>query len=216
VKDAGHDAAAGPAPLEVSHLGAHIAGVLAAAENAAKNLIADAEREANEAREEATRIADDIRTRATEEAQAERTSARRTIEEAELSAKGVRSDAESYADARRREADAQAAQIVREAEQRASSLASTADERHRVLLANIAASENRLRELAKSLRAVASSLDSVVGDEMRSTSRAETTPRAEKAASADQEESLEGSLQPIRRTGKADRPQKEEVTRSTA
>jgi hypothetical protein len=52
---------------------------------------------------------------------------------------------------------------VQDAERRASSIADSSEGRHRALLVNIAASEGRLRDLANSLRGLASSLDDAVG-----------------------------------------------------
>lgn len=168
---------------DLGHFGEHIATVLAAAEAAAQKVRADAEREANEARVEAGRVADEIRAEASQEAQAERASARRAVEEAAASGEGARSDADRYAAARRDEADAQATKLIVDAERRAASLADTADERHRALLENIATSENRLRELARSLRGVAASIDSAI----------EGSEHGEPEESTD---SLEGLFQP--------------------
>ncbi len=152
-----------PAPLSLANVGEHVASVLASAEAAAQKIRAEAEQEAKDLRQDATRIATEIRTRATEEAQVERAATRRLVDEAETSSHGIRSDADRYAEEGRREADSQAAQIIRDAERRAASIADSSGDRHRVLLTNIAASETRLRELAKSLRGVAVSLDEVVG-----------------------------------------------------
>lgn len=150
--------------LDMASVGEHVASVLAAAEAAAQKMRAEAELEAKETGQEATRAANEIRSRATQEAQMERASSRRLVDEAEAASHGVRSEADRYADERRREADAQAVQTLRDAERRAAAIADTSDERHRVLLANIAESETRLRQLATSLRGVAASLDDVVGD----------------------------------------------------
>ena len=150
--------------LDMASVGEHVATVLAAAEAAAQNIRGEAELDAKDVGQEAARAANEIRSRATQEAQLERASTRRLVDEAEAASHGIRSDADQYADERRREADAQASQTVREAERRAASIADTSGERHRVLLANIAESETRLRELANSLRGVAASLDDVVGD----------------------------------------------------
>jgi hypothetical protein len=154
--------------LNMANVGEHVASVLTSAESAAQKIRAEAEQDAKDSRQEAARVAADIRERATEEAQAERASTRRLVEEAEATSHGIRSDADLYADERRREADAQAIQVVRDAERRAAAIADSSGERHRVLLTNITASETRLRELAKSLRGVAATLDDVVGVEERS------------------------------------------------
>ena len=152
------------AGLDMSSVGEHVASVLAAAEGAAQRIRSEAQQEAKETEQEAARAANEIRTRATQEAQAERASSRRLVDEAEVASRGIRAEADQYADDRRREAEAQAAQTVRDAERRAASIADTSDERNRVLLANIAESETRLRDLAQSLRGVAASLDDVVGN----------------------------------------------------
>jgi hypothetical protein len=152
------------AGLDMSSVGEHVASVLAAAEAAAQRIRSEAQQEAKETEQEAARAANEIRTRATQEAQAERASSRRLVDEAEVASRGIRAEADQYADDRRREAEAQAAQTVRDAERRAASIADTSDERNRVLLANIAESETRLRDLAQSLRGVAASLDDVVGN----------------------------------------------------
>jgi hypothetical protein len=160
---------------ELAGVGEHIASVLAAAEAAAAKLRADTKQEAITVRKEAEQTANDVRRRAKEEsekalasAQQEsekaRASAQQMLKESEAASKDVRADADRYAVNRRREADSQAAKLVFEAERNAASVADTSKERHRVVLTNIATSEARLRELAKSLRGVASALDTVVGD----------------------------------------------------
>jgi hypothetical protein len=149
---------------ELAGFGEHIASVLAAAEAAAAKLRTDTEQETITVREEAKQTAKEIRRQAKEESETARASARQMLEEAETASKEVRADADLYAVNRRREADAQAAKIVVEAERNAASVADTSKERHRVVLTNIATSEARLRDLAKSLRGVASALDTVVGN----------------------------------------------------
>ncbi len=149
--------------LDMASVGEHIASVLASAEAAAQKIRMEAEQDAEETREEAARLANDVRASATQEAQANVASSRELVE-AKAASRGIRSDADRYADERRREADAEAAQVVRDAERRAASIADASGERDRVLLANIAASESRLRDLAKNLRGMAGSLDDVVGD----------------------------------------------------
>jgi hypothetical protein len=123
-------------------VGEHVAGIVAAAEAAAATIRADAQSEADELL----------------------AVARRTLDQAEVSAAEMRSKVDEYAAARHRDAEAKAEQIVADAERRARSVAGEAADRDRALAANIEASENRLRDLAKSLRTVASSLDDVVGD----------------------------------------------------
>jgi hypothetical protein len=123
-------------------VGEHVAGIVAAAEAAAATIRTDAQREADELL----------------------AAARRTLDQAEVSAAEMRSKVDEYAAARHREAEATAEQILADAERRATSVAGEAADRDRALAANIEASENRLRDLAKSLRTVASSLDDVVGD----------------------------------------------------
>jgi membrane protein involved in colicin uptake len=158
-------------------VGEHVGSVIAAAEVAAEKIREEAHQEAQETRSEAARLAEELRTKATEETEAERDAARRLVEDAKASADEIRSAADEYSTERRREADANAEQTIRDAQERADTIADTAAEREHVLLANIAASEDRLHELAESLRGVASSLDDVVGEG----------------------DSLEGSLQPGRR-----------------
>jgi hypothetical protein len=147
---------------EPGRLGEHVASIVAAAEAAADKIRAEAGRGAEQTRSETARLVKEMRTRVTEETEAERAEARRMVEEAKAAAEEIRAEADGYADGRRREADARAAQTVRDAEERAAAIAGTAGERNRVLLTNVAASEVRLRELAESLRTVASSLDEIV------------------------------------------------------
>ena len=158
--------------------------MLAAAEAAAAKLRTDTEQEAITVREEAKQTAKEIRRQAKEESETARASAKQMFEEAETAIKDVRADADRYAVNCRREADAQAAKIVFEAEPNAGSIAEdTSKERHRVVLTNIATSEARLRDLAKSFRGVASALDTVVGD-----------GQGEETAAAAEGESLDESL----------------------
>jgi hypothetical protein len=167
---------------DLAGVGDHIASVLAAAEAAASNLRAGAEEEANE-----------VRLRVKQEGESARAAARQIVEEAEASGAEIRGDADRYAEDRRRKADEQAAKILSEAKRNAASLAETSQERHRVVLTNIATSEARLRDLAKSLRAVASALDTVVGDR----------PQADDSE-RDLEESLRPRVQTAQREGGAD------------
>jgi type IV secretory pathway VirB10-like protein len=148
---------------DLGNVGEHIASVLGAAEAAAARLREDAELEARRLVDEAEERAKEIRSRAREESQSVRTSAQQILDEAEATSAEVRTEADRYAESRRREADAQAAKLVVEAEQKAAAIADASRERHRVVLSNIATSEARLRDLAKSLRGVASALDTVVG-----------------------------------------------------
>jgi hypothetical protein len=85
--------------------------------------------------------------------------------EAEGESQAMLRDAEREAREIRERAEAKAAAIMLEAERSAGSMADTSRERHRVVLSNIATSEARLRDLAKSLRGVATALDTVVGDD---------------------------------------------------
>jgi hypothetical protein len=139
-------AEAAPAAPPTAHddpgrVGEHVASIVAAAESAAATIRADAERDAEELRGEAQKVLDD----------------------AKAAAAAIKTEAESYAETRKRDADAAAARVVDEAERRALNIADEAVQRDRVLLANIEASEQRLRDLARSLRTVAGSLDDVVG-----------------------------------------------------
>lgn len=167
---------------DLAGVGDHIASVLAAAEAAASNLRARAEEEANE-----------VRLRVKQEGESARAAARQIVEEAEASGAEIRGDADRYAEDRRRKADEQAAKILSEAKRNAASIAETSQERHRVVLTNIATSEARLRDLAKSLRAVASALDTVVGDRPQA---GDSEP--------DLEESLRPRVQTAGREGGAD------------
>ena len=133
---------ASPALQDASRVGEHVAGIVAAAESAAATIRADAEREA----------------------QGLRNDAQRTLEEAQAAAAEVKADADAYAETQRHDADANAARIVAEAERRAVGISDQAVQRDRVLLARVATSERRLRDLARSLRTVAGSLDDVVGN----------------------------------------------------
>jgi hypothetical protein len=150
----------------LSDVGEHITSVLAAAEAAASKLRAEAAQDAKAVVDEARRRVEEMISRAREESETTRASAQHALDEAEAASKDLRSDADRYATNRRREADEQAAQIVVEAERNAAVIADTAKERHRVVLTNIATSEARLRDLAKSLRGVASALDKVVGEKV--------------------------------------------------
>jgi hypothetical protein len=124
-----------------------------------------AEDPARRIREEAEDEANVTRTRAIEQARGELAAARRAVDEAERSSALIRAEAARYEEARRREADQHAARIVRDAEQRAAGLASTDKERVATALADIDAYENRLRDLAEHLRAVAASLENASRDE---------------------------------------------------
>jgi hypothetical protein len=154
------DERAAQAP-DLAQLGEHVTSVLAAAESAAQKLRSDAEQDAQRTREQAAEAADTLRERAATDAEAERAEARRQVSLAEEEAQATRAEADSYAERRRREANDEAMRLVRDAEQRASQLASIAAERHRVLLVNVSASETRMRNLAGSLRDVASRLEEV-------------------------------------------------------
>jgi hypothetical protein len=153
----------GGAP-DFAGVGEHVTSVLAAAEAAATKLRAAAEEEAWGMIHNAERQAQETREQAREESETVRASAQQILDEAEAASSDVRAQADRYAEERRREADTQAAKAVLEAERKAASIADTSKERHRVVLSNIATSEARLRDLAKSLRGVASALDTVVGE----------------------------------------------------
>jgi hypothetical protein len=156
---------AAPALEEAGRVGEHVAGIVAAAESAASTIRADAEHEAQGLRSEA----------------------QRTLEEARAAAAEVKAEADVYSETKRRDADANAARIVAEAERRAAGVSDQAVQRDRVLLANIAASEQRLRDLARSLRTVAGSLDDVVGDDesgQESEDNARVLARADDEAAA--------------------------------
>jgi len=159
-------------PPGLAQLGEHVASVLTAAEAAATKLREEAENEARQTRKQAEEAASDLRTRFEAQIETDRSEARRQVALAEQEARATRADADSYAETRRREADAESIRIVRDAEQRASQLADAAAERHRVLLADISASENRMQHLATSLREVANRLEEVAtagsGDRDRS------------------------------------------------
>jgi hypothetical protein len=131
------DQAAAPAslPVEPAQVGEHVAMVLAAADAAARKLRAEAERDASRTRERAT-----------------------------VATKEIKSDAERYVAARRREAEAEAGKLVRGAEAEAAALTRAAGERARLLSEQIAASEERLRELATGLRAATAALDNLLTD----------------------------------------------------
>jgi hypothetical protein len=150
-------------PPELAQVGQHVASVLAAAEAAAAELRKEAEDEARQIRQAAEQAAGELRERAKVDSDAGRNEARRQVALAEQEAHATRADADSYAETRRREADAEAMRVVRDAEARASRLADEAADRHRVLLADISASENRMRHLATSLREVADRLEGVAG-----------------------------------------------------
>jgi vacuolar-type H+-ATPase subunit H len=190
------DTAAGATPLDLAHVGDHIAKVLAAAEESAEKLRADADLEARQIRERAARAAEELTQSVEEEAQAERTTARRILEEAEATAAGLRADADEYVEERRRQADEQASLIVRDAERRATRIAETAADRHRVVLSNIGAAETRLTELAKSMRLVAGTLDEVVAAGEANGNPEEPTS----AKTAEEVSSLEAALRPAAQT----------------
>jgi hypothetical protein len=121
-------------------------------------------------REQGTRVDTDLLARAIQQARRELASARGVVEEAKKSSELIRSEAARYADELRRASDEHAALILREAEQRAAAARQTDDESHSVLLTGIAASQDRLRELANRVRDIASSLESVVDDSASSAS----------------------------------------------
>ncbi len=149
--------------LDAATIGEHVASVLKAAEAAAANLRVEAEQDSKRVREQAQREADEIRARVGREAESERQEAQHALETAGKVAKATRSEADRYAEERRREADSQVRRLVQDAERQAAEIGDVGAERHRVLLADIAASESRMSELAESLRDVAARLEGVVG-----------------------------------------------------
>jgi hypothetical protein len=179
------------AESNLAGVGDHITSVLAAAERAASKLRAEAEQDARQLRDQAQQAVTELRLKAKQEGETARASAQLIVEEAEAAAADTRGEADRYADNRRREADAHAAKIVFEAERSASSIAEMSEERHRVVLTNIATSEARLRDLAKSLRGVASALDTVVGD-------------GDGPMGAEADEELEDSLRPHLRASQSE------------
>ena len=108
-------------------------------------------------------MADETLAAAARTKQAAEADAQRVVDEANAAAHAMRAEAERDAEERRREAEIQAAVVIRDGEERAAATGELARSRHSVLLADLAATEARMRDLVTGLRGVAVRLDQVLG-----------------------------------------------------
>jgi uncharacterized protein YoxC len=138
-----------------AEVGAHVASVLKAADEAATRI-------REEARDAAERIAEASRQEAaTTLREANRDADKLLFEaeqrraEADEAAKAVRDAADAYADQQRNEAHAQASRVIAEAEQETA-------ERYETLQDNVVRTEERLERLVAGLRELAAGLEDVV------------------------------------------------------
>jgi hypothetical protein len=138
--------------VDLSRVGEHVAAVLGAAETSA-----------NKIREQAEQERDGFLAAAARAKQVAEADAQRVVDEAQAAAQATRAEADRYAEERRREAEIQAAVVIRDGEERAASTGELARSRHAVLLADLAATEARMRDLVTGLRGVAVRLDEVLG-----------------------------------------------------
>ena len=137
--------------VDLSLVGEHVAAVLGAAETSA-----------NKIREQAEQERDGFLAAAARAKQVAEADAQRVGDEAKAAAQATRAEADRYAEERRREAEIQAAVVIRDGEERAASTGELARSRHSVLLADLAATETRMRDLVTGLRGVAAKLDQVL------------------------------------------------------
>jgi hypothetical protein len=108
-------------------------------------------------------MADETLAAAARAKQAAAADAQRVVDEAQAAAHTARAEAERYSEERRREAEIQAAVVIRDGEERAAATGDLARSRHAVLLADLAATEARMRDLVTGLRGVAVRLEEVLG-----------------------------------------------------
>jgi hypothetical protein len=143
------DSPAAPEPGRYDEVGGRVAGVLAAAEQAAEQIRADAEREAERVRTEADQYASDVRNAVDSYAQKQR-------RDAEVDARETLEAAQAEARAMREAAQAMAGQLEAEARRRRAGLSDDTraleDRRSRAL--------DDLREIAGTLRDLVDGVES--------------------------------------------------------
>jgi hypothetical protein len=150
-------------PVDLSLVGEHIAAVLGAAETSANKIREQAEQERDRLLERVSQMAGETLAAVERTKEAAEADAQRLIDEATAAAEAVRAKAEQNAQKRRREAENQAAVVIRDGEERAAATGDLARRRHAVLLADLAATETRMRDFAGSLHGVALRLEEVLG-----------------------------------------------------
>src|SRR6266852_1438130 len=148
--------------VDLSLVGEHVATVLRAAETSANKIREQAEQERDQIHLQASQKAEETFAAAARAKQVAEADAQRVADEAKAAAQTLRAEAERYAEERRRDADIQAAVVIRDGEERAASTGDLARSRHAVLLADLAATEARMRDLVTGLRGVAARLDEVL------------------------------------------------------
>ncbi len=160
--DAWVDSAPEPAALDYAKVGEHVGTVLEAAKAAAEKMLIDASRDARQIRADAqlqAKVALEESQKQVERADAE---AARLYADAKQRSDETRDEADTYAASTRQSADAEVAAILQNAEMQALDRVDAAQRRQRTLDRNIAATENRLRQLVGGVRELASGLEELV------------------------------------------------------
>jgi predicted nuclease with TOPRIM domain len=159
---ASDDSASGQAEFDYAKVGEHVSTVLEAAKAAAEKMLSEASKDARQLRADAqveTEVAIEEAKQNVEQARVE---AARLHAEAKQRLDEVRDEADVYANGLRQAAEAEAAAILEGAEHLASERVDAAQSRQRILDRNIAAAENRLRQLVGGVRDLASGLEELV------------------------------------------------------
>jgi len=149
--------------IDLSRVGEHVAAVLGAAETSANKIREQAEQDRDRLHQQTSQMVDETLAAAARAKQAAEADAQRFLDEAQTAARTTRAEAERYAEERRRDAEIQAAVLIREGEERAAATGDLARTRHAVLLADLEATETRMRDLVTGLRGVAVKLEQVLG-----------------------------------------------------
>jgi hypothetical protein len=154
--------AAQPVAVDFERLGEHVGTVLEAAKAAAEKMRVEASIDARQIRADArlqARVELEEAQKKVARADAE---AARLLAEAKQRSDETREEADDYAASTRQAADAEAAVILEDADQLATDRVDSAQKRQRTLDRNIAATENRLRQLVGGVRELASGLEELV------------------------------------------------------
>jgi predicted nuclease with TOPRIM domain len=157
-----HAAAAQESAVDYAKVGEHVGTVLEAAKAAAEKMRLEATNDARQIRADAqlqARVGVEESQKKVERADAEAT---RLYAEAKQRSDDVREEADAYATSTREAAEAEAVVILADATQQASDEVDAAQKRQRTLDRNIAATENRLRQLVGGVRELASGLEELV------------------------------------------------------
>jgi F0F1-type ATP synthase membrane subunit b/b' len=170
--DAGADSAPEQVALDYAKVGEHVGTVLEAAKAAAEKMLIDASRDARQIRADAQLQAkvglEESQTKV-ERADAE---AARLYADAKQRSDEARDEADAYAASTRQAAEADVAAILQDAEMQALDRVDAAQRRQRTLDRNIAATEQRLRQLVGGVRELASGLEELVPPEISQESAA--------------------------------------------